>query len=95
MKALDFDRAQIKKNWTARGFSCSLWTDPPGQIWDGYIHDTDELLMLCDGALEIEMNDAVFRPDIGKEILIPANTRHTVRNIGKTQNHWLYGYKLR
>ena len=25
------------------GFSCDLWVDPPGQVWEDYRHATDEL----------------------------------------------------
>jgi mannose-6-phosphate isomerase-like protein (cupin superfamily) len=87
------DRAQITKEWQARGFSCGLWVDPPGQVWENYVHSTDELLMIMEGALELEMQGKTLRPAIGEEILIPAHTTHTVRNIGSTTARWLYGYK--
>ena len=32
---------------------------------------------------------------IGEEVFIPANAIHTVRNIGKTNNVWYFGYKNR
>ena len=28
------DRQQIAADGAARGFTCDLWTDPPGQQWD-------------------------------------------------------------
>ena len=89
------DRAQIAKDWQTRGFSCDLWVDPPGQVWADYVHPTDELLMLMEGALELEMQGKTLRPAIGEEVLIPARTNHTVRNIGGTTARWLYGYKTR
>lgn len=85
------DRAQIAKDWQARGFSCDLWVDPPGQVWEDYVHSTDELLMLMEGALELEMQGKTFSPAVGEEILIPAHTSHTIRNTGATAR-WLYGY---
>ncbi|HEY3197953.1 MAG TPA: cupin domain-containing protein [Nitrospirales bacterium] len=87
------DQGQKAKDWQARGFSCGLWVDPPGQVWEDYMHSTDELLMLIEGALELEMQGKTLRPPIGEEILIPAHTSHTVRNIGGTTARWLYGYK--
>jgi mannose-6-phosphate isomerase-like protein (cupin superfamily) len=87
------DRARIAKDWQARGFSCGLWVDPPGQVWEDYVHSTDELLMTLEGALELEMQGKTFRPAIGEEVLIPACTNHSVRNIGGTTARWLYGYK--
>ena len=92
-RAGNLDRAQIAKDWQARGFSCGLWVDPPGQVWEDYVHSTDELLMLIEGALELELKGKTLRPGIGEEVLIPAHTSHTVRNIGGTIARWLYGYK--
>jgi mannose-6-phosphate isomerase-like protein (cupin superfamily) len=89
----NLDRTKIAKEWQARGFSCGLWVDPPGQVWEDYVHSTDELLMILEGELELEMAGTTFRPAIGEEVLIPARTAHTVRNTGGTTARWLYGYK--
>lgn len=87
------NRIQVEKDWKIRGFSCGLWVDPPGQTWENYSHDTDELFMLVEGELELEMQGKVLRPRVGEEILIPAKELHSVRNIGRTTSRWLYGYK--
>ncbi|MBI4249800.1 MAG: cupin domain-containing protein [Elusimicrobia bacterium] len=89
------DRAAVAKDWRGRGFSCELWTDPPGQVWEGYVHPTDELFMILEGVVELEMRGRKLRPKAGEEILIPAKTVHTVRNAGSTASRWLYGYKER
>ena len=90
---MNVNRAQIEHLWQSRGFSCDLWTDPPGQEWIDYIHSVDELLMLMEGELEMEMQGRRFRPKLGEEVFIPANVSHTVRNVGGTTARWLYGYK--
>ena len=87
------DMESIKRAWAAHEFSCDIWTDPPGRMWKDYVHDTDELLMLIDGEIEVRMRGKVFRPAIGEEFLIPAKVTHTVINCGSTTNHWFYGYK--
>ncbi len=87
------DRATIESDWRGRGFSCGLWTDPPGQTWEGYVHDVDELFMVVDGEVELEMQGQRLRPQAGREVLIPARVVHSVRNVGSTTAHWLYGYK--
>jgi mannose-6-phosphate isomerase-like protein (cupin superfamily) len=87
------DKSAIQKDWAARGFSCDIWTDPPGQVWQDYVHSTDELLMLIDGEIELHFSGKVLRPAIGEEIFIPAKLPHTVINVGAVTNHWLYGYK--
>ncbi len=87
------DREKIEKDWRSRGYSCEVWTDPPGKVWEDYVHETDELLMLIEGEIILEMEGQTFRPKPGEEFYIPAGTLHTVKNTGKTQNRWLYGYK--
>lgn len=83
----------IETDWRTRGFSCGLWTDPPGQKWENYVHETDELLMVLEGELELTIEGRKLRPKPGEEVLIPAKARHSVQNVGKTPNRWLYGYK--
>ena len=84
---------QVEQQWQARGFSCGLWVDPPGQVWEDYVHSTDELLMVLEGELELDIDGRRVRPKQGEEVLIPAHVTHSVRNIGRTTARWLYGYK--
>ena len=83
-----------RPDWRARGFSCELWADPPGQVWEDFVHDVDELVMLADGAIELEFSGRTFRPAPGEEVLIPARAVHTVRNVGGTTSRWYFGYRL-
>lgn len=87
------DRDLVAKDWRVRGFGCDLWVDPPGQVWENYVHATDELVMPVEGQLELEFDGRCLRPAPGEEILIPAGMSHTVRNIGGTTARWLYGYR--
>ena len=86
-------REEIAERWRARGFSCDVWVDPPGQVWEDYAHATDELVLVLEGRLELEFGGRLVRPAVGEEIVIPARIPHTVRNIGGTTARWLYGYK--
>jgi mannose-6-phosphate isomerase-like protein (cupin superfamily) len=86
------NRRDIENDWRQRGFGCDLWTDPPGQVWAGFVHGTDELVMPVEGVIELEFSGRKMRPAIGEEVLIPARTSHTVRNVGGTTARWLYGY---
>lgn len=86
-------REIVEADWHARGFSCGLWTDSPGQVWADFVHSTDELVMLVEGAIELELSGKRLRPAVGEEVCIRRNTVHTVRNVGTTTARWLYGYR--
>ena len=89
--AIEFEN--IRRNWRQRDFSCDLWVDPPSQVWANFVHETDELLMLIEGDIELQFSGQTLHPVIGEEVLIPALVAHTVINTGTITNRWLYGYK--
>ncbi len=96
--AVDFgekriDVEAVRRSWAARGFSCDVWIDPPGQRWENFVHDTDELVMVLEGEMEFEVAGERHRLRPGEELLIPAGTLHSARNVGQTTARWLYGYK--
>ena len=95
MKSTTIDIQKVEKGWKSRGFEGGLWIDPPGQVWKDYIHGVDELVMLVQGEVEIDMEGATHTLEIGKELLIPADTYHTVRTSGRGGSQWLYSYKKR
>ena len=84
---------QIKEDWNSRGYSFGIFKDPPGQVWPDFVHKTDELVVLAEGKIDIEIEGQSQQPPIGMEVFIPAKAMHTVRNVGKTNNVWYYGYK--
>ena len=49
-------RDGISKDWKTRGFSCDFWVDPPGQAWEDYQHEVDELVYVLDGRIELEVS---------------------------------------
>jgi quercetin dioxygenase-like cupin family protein len=87
------DRDKIAAQWAERGFSCELWTDPPGQRWEDFQHATDELVTVLEGQMEFEVAGQVRHPQVGEQLLIPAGAVHSARNVGQTTARWLYGYK--
>jgi len=92
MPSKTLEREAVAREWAARGFSCDIWIDPPGQVWADFVHDTDELVMPIEGDVEFEIDSKVFRPAPGEEFLIPAGATHTVRT-GVTGSRWFYGYR--
>lgn len=87
------NRQDVSRDWAARGFSCELWVDPPGQRWEDFVHRTDELVLVLEGELQFEINGEISHPGAGVELFIPAGAVHSVRNIGATTARWLYGYR--
>ena len=87
------DVASVRKNWASRGFTCAQWTDPKDQVWENYVHNVDELLMVVQGRLCLEMQGQKHAALPGVEFLIPAHSLHSVRNLFDGTSHWLYGYK--
>lgn len=85
----------VMTDWRRRGFSFELWSDPAGQVWADFVHETDELAMLLEGEIEFSFGGNTFRPAIGEELLIPAGVRHTVVNVGSIRNRWCFGYRIK
>lgn len=64
-------REQIATDWASRGFSCDLWTDPPGQRWEDFRHATDELVIVLEGEMEFEIAGRIEHPKAGEELPVP------------------------
>jgi uncharacterized protein YdcH (DUF465 family) len=82
----------VARDWIERGYSCRGYADPPGQEWRDFVHDTDELVTVMEGQLEITMGNQCWVLDPGDELYIPRGALHTVRNTHDKTTHWLYGY---
>jgi uncharacterized protein YdcH (DUF465 family)/quercetin dioxygenase-like cupin family protein len=90
--ALPVDVAVVTRDWIKRGFSCRGFTDPPGQRWSDFVHDTDELVTVVDGRLEVVMHGESWVLEPGDELYIPRGVMHTVHNVHDQTTRWLYGY---
>ena len=49
--ATPVERTRIAADWRARGYSCALFVDPPGREWTNFVHSSNELLAVTDGAI--------------------------------------------
>jgi uncharacterized cupin superfamily protein len=87
------DVAEVQREWRLRHFWGGVWVDPPGQTWEDYVHEADELVMVLEGEVEFEIAGRVVRPPPGLELLIPARMLHSVRNRGSSASRWLYAYR--
>lgn len=87
------DLEAVRRDWAQRGFTCDIWIDPPGQRWEDFVHEVDELVMVLEGEMEFELDGVRHRLRPGDELLIPAGAVHSARNVGQTTARWLYGYR--
>ena len=62
----------IKRDWNSRGYSFGVFRDPPGQVWAAFVHQTDELVVLAEGEIEVEIEGKAERFQIGEMVFIPA-----------------------
>jgi mannose-6-phosphate isomerase-like protein (cupin superfamily) len=86
------DVAQVGRDWRARGYSCHDFQDPPGREWKDFVHDTQELVTVVEGRLELEVEGTRVAAGPGDEVFIPKGARHTVRNVHGARTRWLFGY---
>ena len=62
----------IKQYWHLRGYSFSVFREPPSQVWADFVHRTDELVVLAEGEIEVEIEGKAERFQIGGMVFIPA-----------------------
>lgn len=74
------------------GFSFGVFRDPPGQVWAGFVHDTDEFVVVAEGSMEIEVAGETASCEPGDLVLIPAGAPHTLRTSRSGGSVWFYGY---
>jgi len=85
----------VARDWRSRGYSCDMFTDPPGREWRDFVHDCDELLTVVEGRLALTIGDTTLTAEPGDEVFIPRGANHTVRNVHDGTTRWLYGYQVR
>ena len=84
--------AGVAAEWWERGYSCTDFSDPPGQAWRGFVHDCNELVTVVEGRLELEIEGTRVFADPGDEVFIPKAARHSVFNAHHARTRWLFGY---
>ncbi len=82
----------VAATWARRGYSCERFVDPPGQAWTGFVHESNELITVLAGALEVTVGSEILRLQPGDEAFVPGGTIHSVRNVHAGETQWLFGY---
>lgn len=90
--AAPIDPAGVARDWRTRGYSCTTFTDPPGQEWNGFVHRTNELVTVVEGRLRVEIAGIAADLGPGDELFIPSGAVHSVHNAHRGTTRWLFGY---
>lgn len=85
-------RAEIMRSWRDRGYSCDVFTDPPGREWNDFVHGTNELITVVVGKLRVTIAGVETIAEPGDELFIPKGAYHSVKNIHSSTTKWFYGY---
>lgn len=87
---------EIEKDWLARGFSFAVGTIKAGDAVDEALHeDKDELVLMENGDYEFSIGDETFMQNGNIEVLIPAGSIHSIRNLGQNDSKIYFGYKAK
>ena len=80
------------RDWKARGYDCRPFVDPPGQEWNNFVHQTNELVTVAEGRLEMTVASQRFMVEPGDEVFIPKGVVHSVKNSNNVTTRWFFGY---
>ncbi|HEX7926478.1 MAG TPA: cupin domain-containing protein [bacterium] len=90
--AAPVEQRNVAQDWSARGYSCQLFVDPPGREWNDFVHRTNELVTVLEGQLRLTVGGAPVVLGPGDEFFIPKHAAHSVKNVHKGTTRWLFGY---
>jgi len=86
------DRERVRRDWADEGFSFGVFRDPPGQEWNGFMHDSDEYVLVAEGKLAISVGREDLTAGPGDLVRIPRRVVHSLKTLSSSGSVWLYGY---
>jgi mannose-6-phosphate isomerase-like protein (cupin superfamily) len=89
------NKEKLEKDWTGRGFSFGVGTIKAGDGVNEAVHENqDELVVMERGKYEFTVDNETFIQEGDSEVLIPAGSTHSIKNLGTKDSKIYYGYKL-
>ncbi len=92
--ALPVNANQISAEWRSEGFSFGIFRDPFGQEWNGFVHDTDEYVLVAEGELIVDVGDETATCTAGDLVRIARGEVHSLKTISQAGSVWFYGYGM-
>jgi cupin 2 domain-containing protein len=89
---LPVDFSAVERAWKSEGFTFGVFRDPPGQEWNGFVHQTDEYVLVAEGELKISVGDEETNAVAGDLVRIPKHVSHSLKTLSHGGSVWLYGY---
>lgn len=90
--ALPVSHDRVRDDWQREQFSFGVFRDPPGQEWNGFVHSTDEYVVVAEGELRISVGDETTNAGPGDRVRIPRGVVHSLKTLSPQGSVWLYGY---
>jgi len=88
------NKEKLEKDWAGRGFSFGVGTIKAGGGVNEAVHDNqDELVLMERGQYEFTVDNETFIQEGDSEVLIPAGSTHSIKNLGSKDSKIYYGYK--
>ena len=85
---------ELEADWTSRGYSFGIGAIKAKDAINEAMHDDkNELVFMESGQYEFTLGDKKFSQKGNVEVLIPAGTTHSIKNIGAKNSKIYYGYK--
>jgi hypothetical protein len=85
------DESAVTRDWIARGYACRASDDDPGQPWRTLPADSDALVTVVAGRLEVSLASDTYALEAGDELFIPRGAERRVRTPPGHAARWLYG----
>ena len=90
--ALPIVADNIKKSWQNEGFDFGVFHDPPGQEWTGFVHDTDEYVLVANGTVTVSVGSEIAECESGDLVHIPRGAVYSLKTTSASGSVWYYGY---
>jgi hypothetical protein len=85
------DPGEVVRDWIARGYAARAFREPSGEPAHERARDTDHLLTVVEGRLEVGLNGENYVLEPGDELFIPRAAVYQVRNVHRDGTRWLCG----
>jgi len=86
--------SEYEKKWKEKGFSFAIGSIKLDKGVDEAVHDDlDEVVVAVNGELQFIIDDKIIIAECDTEVLIPAKSIHSIKNVGGEVSKIYYGYK--